>query len=114
MRISDWSSDVCSPDLPSDLLAQWRDSEAEGLVEALAALEVLRRNEGPQRHHARHKGVRCHARVLSEGQRLQHQLHTFVAGLEPQRLVKAPRVGPRLVGGKLGRASCRERVCQYV
>src|SRR3546814_16694321 len=43
MRISDWSSDVCSSDL----------------------------------------------------------LHTFVAGLEPQRLVKAPRVGPRLVGGKL-------------
>src|SRR3546814_20061442 len=39
--------------------------------------------------------------VLSEGQRLQHQLHTFVAGLEPRRLVKAPRVGPRLVGGKL-------------
>src|SRR3546814_586802 len=36
---------------PSDLLAQWRDSEAEGLVEALAALEVLRRNEGRSEEH---------------------------------------------------------------
>src|SRR3546814_7042746 len=62
MRISDWSSDVCSSDLPPDILARIEDSSltAAGVVGNLA-----------QRMQPR----------------LQHEI---------------------------GRASCRERVCQYV
>src|SRR3546814_3605510 len=31
MRISDWSSDVCSSDLPAERLLQWTDHHAQGI-----------------------------------------------------------------------------------
>src|SRR3546814_1896091 len=67
MRISDWSSDVCS----SDLL-------------------YVRRERGP-----------CEAARVREN--MMSSLFTFILVL--QALVAAV---------KIGRASCRERVCQYV
>src|SRR3546814_7289753 len=75
MRISDWSSDVCS----SDLSAQTGEAAGVG---------------GPQhrgrcrwwlhRHRGRHRDARTAERHL------------------------------RADGEEIGRASCRERVCQYV
>src|SRR3546814_1321160 len=85
MRISDWSSDVCSSDLRAD-------AEIAGRVPATvfippprveSALVRLRRLPVP--------------RVDADPDRLF-------------RLVKAG-FGQRR---KIGRASCRERVCQYV
>src|SRR3546814_5925377 len=77
MRISDWSSDVCSSD--------------------------LRRVDGE------------HAERLAPGAR-SGDLHAGdvdpgVAELAP---VHRDDPGPVLVGHQIGRASCRERVCQYV
>src|SRR3546814_3472294 len=66
MRISDWSSDVCSSDLLTDYLAQ-----------AVRAADRLKRDIG------------------------------LIFGA----IVRRER--PGLVE-KIGRASCRERVCQYV
>src|SRR3546814_9555430 len=73
MRISDWSSDVCSSDLAV---------EAE-------LMHLLRR----------------HARRRREAQRIGV---IFVALGQP------PDAGVVRRAREIGRASCRERVCQYV
>src|SRR3546814_2073487 len=76
MRISDWSSDVCSSDLGRAIATEF-----------VALVEQLLRPE-------------------------------------PTQGARQPRMRPRAIGGaeavfavarrKIGRASCRERVCQYV
>src|SRR3546814_4950370 len=105
MRISDWSSDVCSSDLP-------------GL------------------HHGGGMKIRRHRRRGGHGLRqpeVERKLRAFGQGAEEdedeRRKIKI--VGPDLVAGgqdpievvaaddvsddqEIGRASCRERVCQYV
>src|SRR3546814_1219147 len=84
MRISDWSSDVCSSDLA----------------------------ERPGRHAHAERGNdrlgRCCAQPLAPTLRVVADPATFcVANGVPG--------GPQAVAGrKIGRAACRERVCQYV
>src|SRR3546814_4616227 len=83
MRISDWSSDVCS----SDLL-----------------------DRGVEREQVR--------LLRDRGDDLDHVPDLLRARAEPSHLlVRGLRdVGrlPRDLGRQIGRASCRERVCQYV
>src|SRR3546814_19466391 len=83
MRISDWSSDVCS----SDLL------EGDDDTRAVILVEWRRLGEAPRPF-----------RVLDRAH-LAPEAH----GVRPRRALR--RVA-RLV--EIGRASCRERVCQYV
>src|SRR3546814_12921286 len=91
MRISDWSSDVCSSDL--DMIAgAGIGVPAPAEVAAVEDIDIVDR-----------KGER--AAVLRLGHR---QGESAVA--EEGRL--AP--GPRQPIPALGRASCRERGCQYV
>src|SRR3546814_5520808 len=89
MRISDWSSDVCSSDLTGS--THRRNPLRRGALGAVGA--------GAARL------VAGHSRDLS----------TAAAddGVSPDRLVG---VLPQLaaVSPQIGRASCRERVCQYV
>src|SRR3546814_9247961 len=80
MRISDWSSDVCS----SDLCAQ-------GEGRALPGAERQLRGQGQRRE----------GRVALRGR------PAFVPGRLGQRF-------PAPARREIGRASCRERVCQYV
>src|SRR3546814_5214050 len=88
LRISDWSSDVCSSDLPGlDL-----DSDDD----AWAAIG----------------GDPAHP---------QHGMHRLLAGLGVERGAVLPWPGATGFGQvsgartrKIGRASCRERVCQSV
>src|SRR3546814_3308583 len=85
MRISDWSSDVCSSDLTQFL---------EHLFDRLP-------------HGLQCRPVDCRIRHFRE----------HVPGLREDRLAAVARQHvPDLVGGvrQIGRASCRERVCQYV
>src|SRR3546814_1073589 len=78
MRISDWSSDVCS----SDLNVPFEDD----------ALWLLgRAADGSMR----------------DAMSLTDQAIAFVEG-------KVLAADVRAMLGKIGRASCRERVCQYV
>src|SRR3546814_3627186 len=78
MRISDWSSDVCSSDLD------------------MADILVVQRED---RHAVVQAGV-----VLS---RLEDTLHAegLTLGHDPWTIG---------IATEIGRASCRERVCQYV
>src|SRR3546814_6503583 len=85
MRISDWSSDVCSSDL----------GEGRGLLAVEVALEAVA--DRLVQHDARPAGAEDDGHLAGRG-RDRIELHQRLA----QRLVE------------IGRASCRERVCQYV
>src|SRR3546814_20031918 len=107
MRISDWSSDVCSsdldltaleveiiePDLPAETLVAGR-CQAQFLREILVAIFIAlhRRSRG-----ARVRQIR--RRVSAE------ELVELVCGGHRSERCPAPVV-------KIGRASCRERVCR--
>src|SRR3546814_1581779 len=97
MRISDWSSDVCSSDLaPLPMTAAGKSC---GDVPHIASARQHRPREyQPQaRRQARRKEI---------------QLSPCPAGLT---LVLAGGGGPDpTMVRPIGRASCRERVCQYV
>src|SRR3546814_1773699 len=82
MRISDWSSDVCSSDLPES----HRTPELEDLVEWLG--ETVRQTDSS---------------LLDEWEALT----------DPDRIAEVIQGAPA-PSRQLGRASCRERVCQYV
>src|SRR3546814_5963151 len=85
MRISDWSSDVCSSDLPAETCVLAR------------ALERHAATRGTDTYAAFEDGARW-----SFADTLAH-VRTSAAGLQA--------LGVRQ---EIGRASCRERVCQYV
>src|SRR3546814_10735754 len=89
MRISDWSSDVCS----SDLLTQI--SAAFGEVHAAIAYLV---SVFPE---------------LSEWKSVIDRLIGFQARLDNVEVTSQVR-HEQQASGQIGRASCRERVCQYV
>src|SRR3546814_5849953 len=97
MRISDWSSDVCSSDL----------------VGSVRVLRLLHHGPGrllPSANCPAHTGM-VGTGSADEGrqmlvdlrrQGLVHALHQRLGHREPHLLAE------------IGRASCRERVCQYV
>src|SRR3546814_13738447 len=94
MRISDWSSDVCSSDLPGQ----------HALIEL--AGEILKQPAVGEQILVRHQRLPQRA---DGGEQLVEQRHrpAVVADL-------ADRLAARHRRPALGRASCRERVCQYV
>src|SRR3546814_10962360 len=101
MRISDWSSDVCSSDLRARLA-----HPGEAAVAAEHPLHVARNLELAGRH-AVHGGDA----PAQHGDLLQladagEALHQRIEVLDLVRL-DVDEV-------EIGRASCRERVCQYV
>src|SRR3546814_1082453 len=86
MRISDWSSDVCS----SDLIQSLRDRFGITilLVEQMVTLTLE---------------ISDRAYVIERGK--------IVLSGQAQELLHSPAVKESY---QIGRASCRERVCQYV
>src|SRR3546814_2506119 len=85
MRISDWSSDVCSSDLLQiiEMIDQVRNTRT-GVTETNSALNAESLAKGA---------------VGSEG---------------VQSMMQAGAQRQKLIAREIGRASCRERVCQYV
>src|SRR3546814_2704697 len=82
MRISDWSSDVCSSDLEAFLVVNgdiWTDYDFSALRRPLDGLAHLVLVDNPEHHPDGDF-------ILADGQ----------------------------IHDEIGRASCRERVCQYV
>src|SRR3546814_14587157 len=133
MRISDWSSDVCSSDL--DVLAELRERQLDrvraGREDHVAALELdgaavvlLHRHDvaglqlaeavvrgalvGLEQRRAA-AGELLHALVLAGHHRADVDLR--VLGADPVLAAAVAEV-PELAR-ELGRASCRESVCQY-
>src|SRR3546814_4712308 len=84
MRISDWSSDVCSSDLPFFRIPQ--------AMHGTHPISVAPMMEWTDRH------CRYFLRLISRHALLYTEMITTAAVLR----------------GEIGRASCRERVCQYV
>src|SRR3546814_3643120 len=97
MRISDWSSDVCSSDLDESLTKLFRTLAAAGRHLAYGAQPLSREGAKSSLHVARSASVRMVA-VLPE---FACQLYPYLNSAQRQ-------------SGQLGRASGRERVCQYV
>src|SRR3546814_4433895 len=99
MRSSDWSSDVCS----SDLLAKVEVRRPSGLARPAEAIyEDI---------------VAAVDAALAGGDRaIVHVVHRSKTGIVvptwEQVEALAARFGNRV--DQIGRASCRERVCQYV
>src|SRR3546814_3698713 len=91
MRISDWSSDVCSSDLvvSAGYAAQWlwRSARCAGTE----------------------SGVRIESRAADAAASDECCGAGLVAGVRA-----LPDADPARQSAEIGRASCRERVCQYV
>src|SRR3546814_17215809 len=99
MRISDWSSDVCSSDLAPELAAP---QVVRGFAEAVLATQLLDRQPG--------LGLTQEADDLLFGKALLH-VQSPCSGELDSRSRRYSKPGGRR---QLGSASCRERVCQYV
>src|SRR3546814_13121340 len=99
MRISDWSSDVCS----SDLEQADRDQEdrpervVDGLFDRIPVDVQNDRPDDPELVAYRQLDTKVVRRQVAE-----------------RRMVCDPRRLVRVLLREIGRASCRERVCQYV
>src|SRR3546814_11365784 len=101
MRISDWSSDVCSSDLPVFAVGkQPFEHDRSG-----AGVDLVVHKD----QRAVTQFMLAVARVGNDRQWLFGVLPSLVDGLE-----RVPRNGEFDGNGEIGRASCRERVCQYV
>src|SRR3546814_17999804 len=110
MRISDWSSDVCS----SDLLCL--DGAAVAIAHRDGRGQIAERDMILPKHLERRVGIHdLVVRIAVEELRrlvvehfAQERGHRF-ALVEPLTADARERLS-----GQIGRASCRERVCQYV
>src|SRR3546814_5817042 len=114
MRISDWSSDVCSSDLTGDI--------APYFYGLLAVVGVLAVATACRFYFVSWLGERVVADIrLSVHNHLLTLAPGFFEENRPSeiasRLTADTSVIEQVVGStasKIGRASCRERVCQYV
>src|SRR3546814_13606774 len=104
MRISDWSSDVCSSDLRCIFTTHTpveagHDQFAYDLVErelgSTVDMRALRRFGGSEQLNMTHLAL---------------NLSGYVNGVAKRHAEPSRRMFP----GQIGRASCRERVCQAV
>src|SRR3546814_16066808 len=120
MRISDWSSDVCSSDLSFDIRAQ----DPQGLTaeqartnprsSSVGALNFDTRKTVRQRQ----AGLRIEQPLDGHG-RVEVGLHagtrdTWQMLSVPVFAQVAPGSGGGVIALEIGRAACRERVGQYV
>src|SRR3546814_9933172 len=99
MRISDWSSDVCSSDL---LTREWAGKQSlKVTIDCETAIGVIEADERRLKQ-ALYNLVSNAIKFTPPGGRI-----TLSARREDQQVSLT-------VSDKIGRASCRERVCQYV
>src|SRR3546814_15442703 len=99
MRISDWSSDVCS----SDLVAADLQAERATHSPATQLIKPSNRSVYPGHCSQNSGGAQC-------GEQSEVKTIDRPAPYSPA----ATSGSPLMVAGKIGRASCRDRVCQYV
>src|SRR3546814_5443978 len=100
MRISDWSSDVCSSDLPAEAVAtRMLDRVFDNYVMANMQRVVnayIARSDSPD------------PVEVAAGKEGLLRAYRWL----DRRMARRPT--PSHVSLEIGRASCRERVCQYV
>src|SRR3546814_13463350 len=106
MRISDWSSDVCSSDLA--IIGALADTLENGGDVGAAAATALGDLKASVDHLT---GVR--ASIGARGARLDLE-QTRAADAGAAREIDRSAIEDTDITAEIGRASCRERVCQYV
>src|SRR3546814_4352109 len=97
MRISDWSSDVCSSDLSDSIIVVMSTLVFAGAAQ-FAALDLW--------------GTQIPLFTLMVAVFAINARHLLMGATLYPWLRKLPPA--KRYGVKIGRASCRERVCQYV
>src|SRR3546814_1772035 len=97
MRISDWSSDVCSSDLLAEGFVRDQRITANGLLDRVAVAVFVQIVQRPELQ-------------ASHRDELPAVVEAVVIEVDQGNAVD--RQGRRQ--HEIGRASCRERVCQYV
>src|SRR3546814_13195905 len=115
MRISDWSSDVCSSDLIGERSGARR-------VRRPHAQPILVEGQGADIGAVAPEGVEIAIPRLAPADEIEPELEgragaaDEVVLVDPEQLVEvAQRRTRRLADAdEIGRASCRERVCPYV
>src|SRR3546814_9801877 len=105
MRISDWSSDVCSSDLA-------RPMEFADQYEAMVTLE-LSANTPPEVRASFDRGRSIFLFAWYDYELLVQAELQALAAFEMAIQMKLRAIGHEMKG-KIGRASWRERMCQYV
>src|SRR3546814_15079870 len=99
LRISDWSSDVCSSDLGKPVVAHFRPG-----VEREPGIK-------PGGERAEHDLERKHDGERDDGRRIARGPGGGIAR-KLEQVERRPHQPAK--DEEIGRASCRERVCQYV
>src|SRR3546814_13288705 len=100
MRISDWSSDVCSSDLVALNSMAFNLARSAGPAVGGAIVAVAGTAAAFAANAFSYLGL-----ILV--------LVRWRPNL-PERALPRERIGLAMAAGQIGRASCRERVCQYV
>src|SRR3546814_2097159 len=100
MRISDWSSDVCSSDLQTRAMHRLETLRDLLLTDDAALTGLLNEYPGADAQRLR--------TLIREGRKEAQANTQLQPGQDPQRKHY------RALFQEIGRASCRERVCQYV
>src|SRR3546814_20818311 len=110
MRISDWSSDVCSSDL--DRILARTEEVGKGLI--AHPMKRLASGEETMLGVLRQEGERFWLQGIEKKERREFAV-SDIGGAAAGDLVRAEKTGrgPR-ISAKIGRASCREGVGQYV
>src|SRR3546814_13192444 len=107
MRISDWSSDVCSSDLETLI------SDAKGLTKVTEAASVEGRKEGVWQPPAGHQQTPLWPRAAPNMEDVKLPPEYSETATNPKRFAGRPVTGVFNVTRSEERR-CRERVCQYV
>src|SRR3546814_12132686 len=119
MRISDWSSDVCSSDLKlfagsdigvvaAETAREW--AEQHELAEDAAAMRLTDQMALEHLYGKEPKGRKGYSGLLAfDFGCSESTVRTAIAN---GTSIKVPLTG--VIPFQIGRASCRERVCQYV
>src|SRR3546814_12186803 len=101
MRISDWSSDVCSSDLTGPTLVPRFDTDIASFTQDENKLFKL----------ASENSELVSELAVTVNPETELYVEELLSILE--RVSQDRWSGERALGNKIGRASCRERVCQY-
>src|SRR3546814_13124580 len=108
MRISDWSSDVCSSDLPGNVQLYGDATPNVYRPSATVNGEIITATDIAQRMALIRIANNNVELPPEEVERLRNQVFSNLIDEKLQiQEAKAAEI-------KIGRASCRERVCQYV
>src|SRR3546814_4924998 len=114
MRISNWSSDVCSAVLDSMLLAAPERTSPSTAADLAISVDLSTSSESPATTFIRKSAGAPLAALYGVKQPESIASELISSRGEPSPYSDHPCVSPSTIAMEIGRASCRERVCQYV